>query len=265
MDVTQLQGKIVFLRGMDAGDKLSFDAQGAELSSHTPGAFAFSALKIEKVRASGTEVTLQGRRVALVFNTKSNSPSLHDMEYIPLHEKVQIAIAEDPSHPGVPDPTLSKIFALHPKDELWGMTPKEERAALDTLGSTAAPEAGSASEGTAEVPGDTLSPQFIEAHKQDITPPRIVYSVEPTYPDKSKLQEISGVCLLSMIVDTNGRPIQIRVAQSPNPDLDISAIIAASKYRFIPAMYHGDAAPVMIQVQVSFRVASATTSPLRKS
>src|SRR5579875_2206891 len=65
-----LKGKIVFLRDMDSSDKLSFDAQGNQLGTHVPGAFGYSAIKVEKVRASRTEVKLDGQRLALIYYVK---------------------------------------------------------------------------------------------------------------------------------------------------------------------------------------------------
>lgn len=40
--VDELKGKTVLLRGMEAGDTLSFDAQGAEVGTYPTGPFAIA-------------------------------------------------------------------------------------------------------------------------------------------------------------------------------------------------------------------------------
>ena len=239
---------------MEAGDNLHFDAQGKLLGTGRPGAFAYSAIGVEKVQESAADVRIKARRVALVFHSRSESPSLKKMQYVPLDEEMEITIAVNPADPQALDAALGKIFALSAKDELAAMSPSERQAALATVGSTAPWKAGSPAGGSETHDAGTATPAFIQAHLRNVTPPRLVYTVEPTYPPKAKQDRVTGVCVLSMIVDRNGHPISIRVVRSPNPDLDIAAIIAASKYRFKLAMYEGRAVPVLINVEVNFKI-----------
>jgi hypothetical protein len=66
-----LKGKVVFLRGTELGDKLSFDTQGNLVGKATVGPFAYGAVKIEKLHQSSVDLEIKGKRVALVFYTNS--------------------------------------------------------------------------------------------------------------------------------------------------------------------------------------------------
>ncbi|MGD0858315.1 MAG: energy transducer TonB [Terracidiphilus sp.] len=78
--------------------------------------------------------------------------------------------------------------------------------------------------------------------------------VEARYTDEARRKKIQGVCLISVIVDTNGKPQNPRVIKSLDPGLDLKAIEAVNKYRFKPAMKDGVPVPVMITVLVNFRL-----------
>lgn len=251
-DLKVLKGKIVFLRGMEAGDKLNFNAQGKASEDYEQGSFALSAVKIEKVHRSNTEVELKGDRVVLVFQTGSDRPSLKEIRFVATKEQVEITVAIDEAHPQSLDAAILKIFAPTPQDVLDGMPSDEEASALDSLGSTAPPGKEPSSYG----------PVSLKAAKQPVyklglsgvSPPRPVYSVVPGYTDDARKKRLSGVCILSLIVDATGHPTRIRIVRSLDPGLDVSAIAAVSQYRFEPAMYNGKAVVVSINMEVNFRI-----------
>jgi TonB family protein len=74
------------------------------------------------------------------------------------------------------------------------------------------------------------------------------------YTDEARKARINGVCLISLIVDTQGMPENVRVIRSLDPGLDQNAIFAVNSYRFRPALRDGEPVPVMISVEVNFRL-----------
>lgn len=249
-DVNVLTGKVVFLRGMEAEDKLSFDAEGKASESYTQVSFALSAVKIEKVHQSNTEVELKGDRVVLVFQTKSDSPTLNDIRFIPTREQVEITVAKDEAHPESLDAAILKIFAPNPRDALAGMSPNEVAQALDSLGSTAPPS----KEPPSLMPVSLKEGAIYKPEQNGVSPPRLIYSVDPGFTEDAKKKKISGVCVLSLIVDTTGHPTRIRIVRTLDPGLDVNAIAAISQYRFEPATLNGKPVAVSINVEVSFRI-----------
>jgi len=74
------------------------------------------------------------------------------------------------------------------------------------------------------------------------------------YSDYARKNRISGICLVGLIVDSNGMPQNVHVVRSLEPSLDQKAVEAVKKYRFKPAMKDGRVpVPVMVNVEVNFR------------
>jgi len=234
-----LKGKIVFLRGMEAGDTLTFDAQGAEVGSYRTESFAYSTIKVKKVRFSAAQLTIEGERAALVFNSKSDSPSLNDIEYVPLKEKVDVIVGLDAGHPEVLGNALGKIFSANADEALNDLSSTARRTALYSLGSTAQVDR-------------LMQTPYKPGH--GVSPPRLTYFVDPNFSSEARNEKIGGVCVVGLIVDTTGRPEHIRILRPAGHGLDINAIIAVSQYHFAPAQDGGIAVPVAINIQVNFRV-----------
>jgi TonB family protein len=63
-----------------------------------------------------------------------------------------------------------------------------------------------------------------------------------------------GVCIVSLIVDAQGRPQEIKVLRALGMGLDEKAVEAVGKYRFKPAVKNGEPVPVRVAVEVNFRL-----------
>lgn len=249
-DVNVLKGKVVFLRGMEAGERLSFDTQGKASENYAQVPFSLSALKVEKVHLSDTKLEIRGYRVVLVFQTESDSPTLKDIRFIPTREQVEITVARDEAHPESLDAAILKIFAPSPPDALAGMSPNDEAQALDSLGSTAPPS----KETPSIMPVAVKEGAVYKPGRNGVSPPRLTYSVDPEFTQEAKKKKLSGICVLSLIVDSSGHPMRIRIVRSADPGLDMNAIAAVSQYRFEPALLNGKPVAVYINVEVNFRI-----------
>jgi TonB family protein len=88
-----------------------------------------------------------------------------------------------------------------------------------------------------------------------ISAPDVIHSVEAEFSDEARRAKYQGVCLISLIVDAQGNPQDIRVARALGMGLDEKAIEAIRQYKFRPAMKDGKTAvPVMITIEVDFRL-----------
>ena len=87
-----------------------------------------------------------------------------------------------------------------------------------------------------------------------ITAPRAIYDPEPEYSDEARRVKHQGVVILSVIVDQEGRPREIRLARSLGMGLDEKAIEAVKKWKFSPGMKDGLPVAVQVSVEVSFRL-----------
>ena len=87
-----------------------------------------------------------------------------------------------------------------------------------------------------------------------VSAPMLVFKVEPKYSEEARQAKYSGSVLLSIVVDTNGIPRDIKVVRPLGLGLDQKAIEALSQWRFRPGAKDGVAVAVMAQVEVSFRM-----------
>jgi periplasmic protein TonB len=88
-----------------------------------------------------------------------------------------------------------------------------------------------------------------------VSAPVVLHSVEAEFSDEARRAKYQGVCLISLIVDTQGNPQNIRVARALGMGLDEKAIEAIRQYKFKPAMKDGKTpVPVTITIEVDFRL-----------
>jgi TonB family protein len=98
-----------------------------------------------------------------------------------------------------------------------------------------------------------------------VNPPKLIHKADPEISQEDRKSRMTGVTLVNLIVDTNGRPQNVHVARSMADsvdaehriaalDLDKEAVKAVKKYRFAPATEGGKPVPVELNVEVSFQI-----------
>jgi protein TonB len=87
-----------------------------------------------------------------------------------------------------------------------------------------------------------------------VTAPVPLLTPEAEFSDEARRAKYQGVCLISLVVDAQGIPRNPRVVRRLGMGLDEKALEAVLKYRFRPAMRAGRPVPVMITVEVNFRL-----------
>jgi TonB family protein len=87
-----------------------------------------------------------------------------------------------------------------------------------------------------------------------ISPPVPLINVEAKFSDAARQAKYQGTCMISLTVDRNGLPQDLRVVKPLNYGLTEESIEAVKKYRFKPAMKNGEPIPVSITIEVMFRL-----------
>ena len=88
-----------------------------------------------------------------------------------------------------------------------------------------------------------------------VSAPVPIFQPEAEFSDEARRAKYQGVCLISLIVDTQGNPQNPRVIRALGMGLDEKALEAVRKYKFKPAMKEGRTpVPVMITIEVNFRL-----------
>jgi len=87
-----------------------------------------------------------------------------------------------------------------------------------------------------------------------VSAPVLLYAPDAEFSDEARRARYQGVCIVQTIVDAQGTPQEPRVVRSIGHGLDEKALEAVRKYRFRPAMKGNIPVPVMITVEVNFRL-----------
>jgi TonB family protein len=87
-----------------------------------------------------------------------------------------------------------------------------------------------------------------------VSAPVPIFTPEAEFSDEARRAKYQGVCLISLIVDAQGNPQNPRVVRPLGMGLDEKALEAVRKYKFKPAMKGGSPVPVMMSIEVNFRL-----------
>jgi len=87
-----------------------------------------------------------------------------------------------------------------------------------------------------------------------VAAPIVLFAPEPEFSEEARKAKTSGNVLVYLQVDTNGRPMHVRVLRGIGMGLDEKAVEAVSHYKFKPAMENGHPVTVEMQVEVNFEI-----------
>jgi TonB family protein len=95
---------------------------------------------------------------------------------------------------------------------------------------------------------------------QNITPPRLVKTVEPVYPDEARRARIEGTVVVEARVDVNGKVIDAKVLKSI-PGLDQAAVDAVKQWVYEPMIINGVKRPIVFTTTVRFSLSDEGATP----
>jgi TonB family protein len=91
-----------------------------------------------------------------------------------------------------------------------------------------------------------------------VTPPVLIHSADAEFSDVGRRANISGISLVTLVVDTRGMPVNIRTARPLGYGMDEQAVKAVEQYRFQPSLLEGKPVAVQINVEVNFHLCRST-------
>jgi TonB family protein len=97
---------------------------------------------------------------------------------------------------------------------------------------------------------EPVSKSIPEQKQLGITAPVQIQKVNPTYPEEAKKQKIMGAVLLEVVVDTEGKVLDVRILDDPHPLLSNAAAEAVRQWTFTPARKE-DGKPVSVRMSIS--------------
>lgn len=89
---------------------------------------------------------------------------------------------------------------------------------------------------------------------KDATEPKLLRYAEAHFSEEARSKKVEGTVILSLIVDSNGLPREIKVTHGLGVGLDENAVAAVQQYRFAPGLHNNQPVAVPINIVVRFRL-----------
>jgi TonB family protein len=86
----------------------------------------------------------------------------------------------------------------------------------------------------------------------DIKQPKQIKRVEPQYPEDAKAAGTTGMVILEVLLDTEGRVKQAAILRHATPSIDQAALNAVQQWVYTPTLLNGNPVEVVFTVTVNF-------------
>ncbi len=115
------------------------------------------------------------------------------------------------------------------------------------------------------LPNAPAAKPLVYQASSEVTSPKLIYAVDPEFTEEARKPHLRGVTTISLVVDAQGKPQEVKVshslAETVDPkyrvaakSLDDKAVEAVSQYRFKPGMLKGNPVAVAIHLEVNFQL-----------
>ncbi len=88
--------------------------------------------------------------------------------------------------------------------------------------------------------------------EDNLEQPVPVRTIAPVFPDDMRRAGVSGLVLVSCLVDERGEVHDMRVEKASNPHFVQAAMDALGKWRFKPAERGGNRIPIRVNIPIRF-------------
>jgi protein TonB len=83
---------------------------------------------------------------------------------------------------------------------------------------------------------------------------RVIHKADPEHTQEALDAKLTGEVILSVIVDVEGNPTEIKVTKGLGKGLDEKAVECLRKWRFKPATHNSEPVPAKATVAINFRL-----------
>jgi TonB family protein len=106
-----------------------------------------------------------------------------------------------------------------------------------------------------EVARNSSTSRPVELPTPNVTAPRVLKHVEPRYPAGAMTFDVSGILIVEVIIDKEGRVSSPRIRKAlPAPTLSYAALDAVRQWRFEPGRIGGEPVDVLFNLTVNFKL-----------
>lgn len=103
---------------------------------------------------------------------------------------------------------------------------------------------------------DIFAPEAVRSCRPEVEQPTLTREVKPNYTSTAMAGKVQGLLLLEAVVLPNGTVGNVRIVRSLDREsgLDDEGIMAVRQWRFRPGKLRGQVVPMIVSIQLSFRL-----------
>ena len=257
--------KVLTLRQFYPGSKLHFDSAGNLTKPAQPGPWTvYGQLRPEKISLKDGVVHIQGQRLFLFYDpaakqlrdfltmSEDEAQTRHVdkkiLEKAAKEAKVEVDIEVGTGQPDLADvaKAMNAVF-FAPDEPITDSAPIYWKHWLEHNGS----DQELTRKQLVSAPHEEGGPYIVG---KNVSAPHVDYNPDPEYSEVARSLRYQGTVVLWLIIDKDGRPTHIRVQRALGLGLDDMAVAAVERWKFTPSKKDGEPVPVMINVEVNFRL-----------
>jgi TonB family protein len=268
-------GKTLVLRGFYSADHLRYDSSGRPDKSDTGDWTEYGFVLIQEIHASDDRMKIKAERLVGDFSQKQFQLHPSEEQQLgkgrkPVFLKIEADFPQHNPSPQQVDALMSKVFLTaqdHIADAVpayWkpcvprGVAGQDKNCVFSAETLDVPGVAGSSQGNPEEVPpnSDTLRWNELPLLRvgKDVRPPKVVFQKDPEFSESARAAKFQGVVVLMCVVNKDGVPTHIRIANPLGYGLDAKAVEAVQSWQFQPATKDGEPVAVEIAVEVSFHL-----------
>jgi TonB family protein len=86
-----------------------------------------------------------------------------------------------------------------------------------------------------------------------LEPSRLIYKVDPVYPELAKRVHLSGDVHLEAFIDEEGNVTEVKILDGNQLFCD-AAVEAVRQWKYTPTVHNGEPIPILVSIKISFRI-----------
>jgi TonB family protein len=258
----EYNNKVLSLRQPYSGERLQFGADGKLLGDAKVGPWTVDGqVEVKNVTLVDRSLKIEGRRVRLffdpfkrqfrdiasvsqgdkaasLFKTFRDQRRWKEVVDQPVEIDVEL-VSESPDYKEIS--LATEAIFLNPSESLVDVLPSYWRSYLADKNR-----------------GLEVEPEFredlYEIHQDGVSPPTPVLTPDPQYSEAARQVGFQGQVTMSLIVDKDGNPKDIRVVNPTGLGLDEESVNAVHQWKFRPGQKQGRTVNVQLSVEISFHL-----------
>lgn len=228
-----------------------YDTAGTLLNGAPEGSWTlYSPVEITRVDLSRDRIEIRGNRLIYICDPKSNKLVAHREKH-PEKVKIEIMLDAPPATVEQANAIISKVFANDEKELIPSLPDYWQRYFQRAQNpSTTTPKLIARQPATVKEQDASFGRIGIDGTKA----PQAVSTPEPEYPAFAKRQLIQGVCVMSAIIDKEGRVREAYIVRPLGAGLDEQALAVVQRWKFKPATRNGQPVNVHMSLEINFHL-----------